>query len=80
MYLPLITEDEETDDSYDDFDHLDICADCRGSGKYTGIHQVSHCDTCDGSGWLTKGLGWNKEKYQAYLNQKAVLERRGFGP
>ena len=28
----------------------DPCPDCKGSGKYTGLHTIEYCGTCGGSG------------------------------
>ena len=28
------------------------CADCRGTGRYTGFHAVEDCQQCRGAGWL----------------------------
>ncbi len=77
-FLPIALD--EADEDFDDFQHHDICPDCKGVGKYTGYSEVSLCQACDGSGWLNKGTGWNKVQYEAHLKQKDALARRGFGP
>lgn len=75
---PYDPPEPEHEGEGDDFDHHDMCRDCRGSGKYIGFTHVSNCDTCDGSGWVGKGLGWSREKYREFNEKRAILERRGF--
>lgn len=73
----LFDEDKKPDLDGDDFEYLDMCPDCRGSGKYTGFLDVQTCTPCDGSGWLGKGQGWTREQYWAYLDKRKDLENHG---
>ena len=50
----IVVDNEDTTDGLLCYLVGNVCPDCHGSGKYTGLHVIGDCETCGGSGRMAE--------------------------